>query len=153
MFWHSDGTHSLQRIHWWISEVLLNFSKETNLSTFWMVSTFSANFHFWVNYSFEEILFIKKKEVEWHIQYMQTLPSLRKQWTCCRHHEYQTVKQRKACCHFFYWTKISYIWHINPCYFRKKCDHLQYANHHDLQWPMKKCDFLQQIGRNKCKYV
>ncbi len=24
---HSDGTHSLQRIHWWLSDVLLNFSK------------------------------------------------------------------------------------------------------------------------------
>ncbi len=63
MFWHSDGTHSLQRIHWWISEVLLNFSKETNLSTFWMVSKFFSNFHFWVNYSFEEILFIKKRKL------------------------------------------------------------------------------------------
>ncbi len=33
---HSDGTHSLQRIHWWISDVMLNFNKETNLSTSWM---------------------------------------------------------------------------------------------------------------------
>ncbi len=24
---HSDGTHSLQRIHWWVSDVLLNLSK------------------------------------------------------------------------------------------------------------------------------
>ncbi len=24
---HSDGTHSLQRIHWWVSDVMLNFSK------------------------------------------------------------------------------------------------------------------------------
>ncbi len=24
---HSDGTHSLQRIHWWVGEVMLNFSK------------------------------------------------------------------------------------------------------------------------------
>ncbi len=24
---HSDGTHSLQRIHWWESDVMLNFSK------------------------------------------------------------------------------------------------------------------------------
>ncbi len=24
---HSDGTHSLQRIHWWASNVMLNFSK------------------------------------------------------------------------------------------------------------------------------
>ncbi len=37
---HSDGTHSLQRILWWTSDVLLNFSKsipikKTNLSTSW----------------------------------------------------------------------------------------------------------------------
>ncbi len=24
---HSDGTHSLQRIHWWASDAILNFSK------------------------------------------------------------------------------------------------------------------------------
>ncbi len=24
---HSDGTHSLQRIHWWVSDVMLDFSK------------------------------------------------------------------------------------------------------------------------------
>ncbi len=24
---HSDGTHSLHRIHWWVSDVMLNFSK------------------------------------------------------------------------------------------------------------------------------
>ncbi len=24
---HSDGTHSLQRVHWWSSDVMLNFSK------------------------------------------------------------------------------------------------------------------------------
>ncbi len=24
---HSDGTHSLQRIHWWASDVMLHFSK------------------------------------------------------------------------------------------------------------------------------
>ncbi len=37
---HSDGTHSLQGIHWGGSDVMLNFSKydeETNSSTFWMI--------------------------------------------------------------------------------------------------------------------
>ncbi len=37
---HSDGTHSLQRIHCWDSDVKLHFSKsdeETNSSTSWMV--------------------------------------------------------------------------------------------------------------------
>ncbi len=48
---HSDGTHSLQRIHWWASDVLLHFSKsvlmknQTHLHGL-RVSTFSANFHF-----------------------------------------------------------------------------------------------------------
>ncbi len=54
---HSDGTHSLQRIHWWASDGTLHFSKsdeETNSSTSWMAWgwVFSANFHFWVNFSF-----------------------------------------------------------------------------------------------------
>ncbi len=37
---HSDGTHSLQSIHWWASDVMLHFSKsdeETNSSTSWKV--------------------------------------------------------------------------------------------------------------------
>ncbi len=37
---HSDGTHSLQRIHWWASDAMLHFYKsdeETNSSTSWMV--------------------------------------------------------------------------------------------------------------------
>ncbi len=37
---HSDGTHSLPRIHWWVSDVMLHFSKsdeESNLSTSRMV--------------------------------------------------------------------------------------------------------------------
>ncbi len=36
----SDGTHSLQRIHWWASDAMLNFSKSVlmkkNSSTYWM---------------------------------------------------------------------------------------------------------------------
>ncbi len=55
---HSDGTHSLQSIHCWDSDAMLHFSKsdeETNSSISWdclRVNEFSANFHFWVNYSF-----------------------------------------------------------------------------------------------------
>ncbi len=37
---HSDGTHSLQRIHWWASDVMLDFNKtvpmKKNSSTSWM---------------------------------------------------------------------------------------------------------------------
>ncbi len=39
LYSHSDGTHSLQSIHWRASDVMLNFSKsdeETNSSTSWM---------------------------------------------------------------------------------------------------------------------
>ncbi len=57
---HSDGTHSLQRIHWWASDVMLNFSKsvvmkkQTHLILDGLrVSTFSALCHFWVNNSFK----------------------------------------------------------------------------------------------------
>ncbi len=52
---HSDGTHSLQRIHWWASDAMLNLfksvplKKQTQIETFW--SKVSANV-FWVNYSF-----------------------------------------------------------------------------------------------------
>ncbi len=54
---HTDGTHSL---HWWTSDVMLNFSKifQWRNKLFLIldglrVSTFSANFHFGVNYSFK----------------------------------------------------------------------------------------------------
>ncbi len=35
---HSDGTHSLQRIHWWASDGMLHFSQSVTKkkSTFWM---------------------------------------------------------------------------------------------------------------------
>ncbi len=55
---HSDGTHSLQRIHWWASDVMLNFSKsllmkkETHIQYILdglSVTTFSANLNFGVN--------------------------------------------------------------------------------------------------------
>ncbi len=59
---HFDGTHSLQRIHWWASDVKL-------ISLFWWrnkliysleglrMNTFSADFYFWVNYSFNDAAF------------------------------------------------------------------------------------------------
>ncbi len=47
---HSDGTHSLQRIHWWATDVMIHFSKsETNSSTSWMAwgwVNFQQNFIF-----------------------------------------------------------------------------------------------------------
>ncbi len=59
---HSDGTHSLQRIHCWASDAMLHFSKpdeETNSSTSWMVWGW-GHFNFWVNYSF-------KNYEEWYV--------------------------------------------------------------------------------------
>ncbi len=55
---HSDGTHSLQRIHWCASDVMLNIcsEEETNSSTLWMSwgwVHFSANFHFWLKFPFK----------------------------------------------------------------------------------------------------
>ncbi len=58
---HSDGTHSLQSIHF-----LSNWWNATFLQTWWWnklilildglrVSTFSANHHFWLNYSFKDL--------------------------------------------------------------------------------------------------
>ncbi len=40
---HSDGTHSLQSIHWWVSDVMLQFSKSvpTNKQTFWVKCSFN----------------------------------------------------------------------------------------------------------------
>ncbi len=57
---HSDGTHSLQRIHWWTSDAMLNFIQiypyeETNSNTPWLawewVHFFLSDFYFEVNYS------------------------------------------------------------------------------------------------------
>ncbi len=60
---HSDGTHSLQRIHWWASDVMLHFSKSVQMKKKNLIyildssrmSTLPTNFHFWVNYSFNEL--------------------------------------------------------------------------------------------------
>ncbi len=62
---HSDGTHSLQRIHWWASNAKLHFYKskntkkheETNSSTYLMAWVFtSVNVHFGVNYYFKALV-------------------------------------------------------------------------------------------------
>ncbi len=54
---HSDGTHSLQRIHWWASHVVLHFSKsvpmkkETHLYLGWPKGEYIFS-KFWVNNPF-----------------------------------------------------------------------------------------------------
>ncbi len=52
---HSDGTHSLQRIHWWASDTFLQIcsDEETNSSLSWVTlgwTHFQVFFIFWVNY-------------------------------------------------------------------------------------------------------
>ncbi len=41
---HSDGTHSLQRIHWWASDAMLHFSKSDEKTTSWNACTFFSTF-------------------------------------------------------------------------------------------------------------
>ncbi len=56
---HSDGTHSLQSIHWWCNATFLQICslEETNSFTSWMawecVKQIFSKFLFWVNYSFK----------------------------------------------------------------------------------------------------
>ncbi len=61
---HSDGTHSLWRIHWWTSDVMLHFLKfcsdeEINILHLHFRSPegeyIFRNFHFWVKYSFNTL--------------------------------------------------------------------------------------------------
>ncbi len=49
---HSDGTHSLLRIHWWASDGMLHFSKSVQMKRQThnvIVSTFFSKFHFLVS--------------------------------------------------------------------------------------------------------
>ncbi len=54
---YCDGTHSLQRIHWWASDIMLNVSKsvmmkrQTHLHLGWP----KCDFQFWLNHSFNFI--------------------------------------------------------------------------------------------------
>ncbi len=55
---HSDGTHSVQRIHWWATDAMLHFSKSVLMKKKLiyildglMMSKYLANFHFWVSSS------------------------------------------------------------------------------------------------------
>ncbi len=58
---HSDGTHSQQRIHWWASDLMLNFSKsaqmkkQTHLFLEWPESEYIYHklFIFWVDCYFK----------------------------------------------------------------------------------------------------
>ncbi len=60
---YSDGTHSLQRIHWRASDLMqilhiysdekTNSTKSTSMDDLRVSSTFSANFHFGVKYPFK----------------------------------------------------------------------------------------------------
>ncbi len=45
---HSDGTHSLQRIHWWTNDVMLHFSKSVLMRSklIYILHSLRANFSF-----------------------------------------------------------------------------------------------------------
>ncbi len=66
---HSDGTHSLQRIHWWASDGVLHFSKsvpmkkQTHLYLGCLGSKCQANERFCVNCSFKQCLIFNTKYV------------------------------------------------------------------------------------------
>ncbi len=46
---HSDGTHSLQRIHWWASDGMLHFIKSV------LMTTFSTSWMAWGRKHFQQI--------------------------------------------------------------------------------------------------
>ncbi len=69
---HSDGTHSLQRIHWWAIDAMLNFSKsflmkkQTQLHFWWAEGKYIfINFHFWANNSFKFWPVFPHKTIIW----------------------------------------------------------------------------------------
>ncbi len=60
---HSDGTHSLQSIHYWDSVTTLLLTWWGNTLIYILdclrVSTFSAYFYFWVNYSVKMFVWLR----------------------------------------------------------------------------------------------
>ncbi len=69
---HSDGTHSLQRIYWWASDVMLNFSKsvpvkkQTHLHVGWSKGEiFSLFLYLWVNCSLNQFHSHRKPFILW----------------------------------------------------------------------------------------
>ncbi len=92
---HSDGTHSLQRIHWWVSDVMLHFSKsvlmkkQTHLHLRWPEGEYiSANLHFWVNYSFKTKTERKKYSTSQHSAFV------------CLRNSYLALRAQRSC----FWT-------------------------------------------------
>ncbi len=81
---HSDGTHSLQRIHWWASDAMIHFSKSVLIKNKLICilndlrgSTFSFfKCHIWVNYSFK----FPKNTNSWAIKSCSGWRSLTGHW-------------------------------------------------------------------------
>ncbi len=96
---HSDGTHSLQMIHWWACDVMLNFSKSVltkNQTHIWGWVHFQKSFEFWVNYSFNYDLPISYDSVNiWistcvsHIIFLETMCSHLKTHVFCKRDEFR----------------------------------------------------------------
>lgn len=55
LYIRSDGNHSLQKLYWWASDVMLIFSKSVPLKkqTLPWIAWKGVHFHFWVNHSFK----------------------------------------------------------------------------------------------------
>ncbi len=62
---HSDGTHSLQGIHWFLFNakfLKINSDEERNSFTSWMARGWiHFQQHFWVNYSFKTVKALNKR--------------------------------------------------------------------------------------------
>ncbi len=80
---HSDGTHSLQRIHWWVNDVMLHFSKtvpmkkQTHLHLGWPVGKYILKHIFILG----ELFLSGRKATElphFHIVFIITLLSYKK---------------------------------------------------------------------------
>ncbi len=70
---NSDGAHSLQRIHWWASDLMLNFSKSLLMKK--QGDAFSANLYFWVKCSSKAKLKSSFVKISFLIAYFQNMLS------------------------------------------------------------------------------
>ncbi len=94
---HFDGTHSMQRIHWWASDVMLHFSKSAHMKkqthlhlgwpkgeTFFRKFSFLAERFLWLNY-----IFIKQWNIhstyDWYNLLSHSILSMLSRTLQCQH--------------------------------------------------------------------
>ncbi len=113
---HSDGTHSLQRIHCWASDLLLHFSKsdeKTNSSTSWMIWG-RVHFHFG-NYYFKSIYNYLRSEMMQDILYTSIKLPKKLKHLCLNQFQIHTNWVRTIYlfsfeCLLFFWTPLKGIY-------------------------------------------